>query len=164
MGDCLASATWRDKEVWANVWPMARSDGRDRLLTASANEHAALVDGGAWNEVCHPISGPSVFCVNTSITDGRDGPFMLYNNASARSDSVPLLRCLNADQTHSFAVGGCGDSKVESTLGFMAPSRGGETLRALRRCRRPSARWAAHALDLPCLEGWQDEGLLGWVR
>ena len=62
----------------------------DRLLTNSATEKKTLVQGGSYKEVCHSISGPSVFCVDTSIEDGRDGPFMLYNNASVVEQSGAL--------------------------------------------------------------------------
>ena len=59
-------------------------------------------------------------------------------------------------------------SGVGDLLGHVATARGGEMLRALRRCRgapgSPNASYARfHALDLPCDEAGGG-GVLGFVR
>ncbi|EDQ91439.1 uncharacterized protein MONBRDRAFT_36118 [Monosiga brevicollis MX1] len=155
--------TRADKEVFANVWSLSHASGNvyDTVLTTNAAEVSALETDG-WAENCSPISGPSVFCVDTSLTDGRNGPFILYNQQLP--NTIPLYRCNEPQQTHhhiSTDPNCDGDGAVESTLGFIAQQRGGETLRGLYRCKTPQGGYA-HSLDLPC--DTPDGPVLGYVR
>lgn len=163
--------TRADKEVFAAVWSLALGPDADRLLTASEAERNSFLAAG-WREACATVSHPSTFCVDTADPDGRDGPFIVYNQAgvSQLGPTAPLTRCVDpASGAHSFTTspGGCGPLGADDgVLGHVATVRGGEMLRALRRCRvaggggNASAR--LHALDLPCDS--PDGDVLGYVR
>jgi len=102
-------------------------------------EKDTLIASKAWVEVCHSISGPSVFCVDPSLTDNRNGPFMLFNqtNLSNTNDLRPLYRCYNKNtSTHLIsAQADCeGKGSQEMILGYLSSRPGGDTLRALYRC------------------------------
>lgn len=169
--------TRADKAVFGNVWALRRRDNGDSLLTTSPAEVAALTTaGGDWDQCCNPVPGPSVFCVNTSLIDAREAPFMLYNVTVPDVETRPLLRCITAKGLHFFSVDpACEDlGSVESTLGHVATARGGEMLRALRRCRSSEEgaesssssssghRW--HSLDLLCDTPDGNGEVLGFVR
>lgn len=161
-----ACCTTADKLIWNNIWALGRKGASDALLTSDQNERDVLVQGGGWVERCHAINGPSVFCVDTSIADGRDGPFMMYSVADAVPDTRPLFRCIGSAGAHFFSTDStCEGLRTESTLGYMSTMRGGETLRSLRRCKITGQEAWTHALDLPCPDGTVDEkGVLGFVR
>jgi len=128
------------------------------------------------------VGGPSVFCVDGSISDGRNGPFMIYNSkdaaalsqglqipGSADSQALPLFRCIHSSGTHYFSTEkACGgEGKMESQLGFISQKRGGETLRGLFRCRVGGVAGVfVHALDIGCADGdtADPEVELGFVR
>lgn len=151
-----------DKFIWNNVWSL--QTGSDRVLTTNSQERAKLT-GQGWQEVCAATVGASVFCHGGS--DGRDGPFMMYNTVSAVNGAKALYRCIEASAggRHFFSLDpGCERQKVESVLGYLSPTRGGETLRALRRCVSPQG-WHTHALDIACAAGTSQEGpVLGFVK
>lgn len=77
--DSELCCTTEDKEVYANVWSLRSHGptGSDSMLTSNSTEFAQLKSAG-WIEQCNPIIGPTVFCVNVSLEDGRAGPFMLW--------------------------------------------------------------------------------------
>ena len=190
-------STW-DKEVWHNAWSLKTNDssgengsggngsggngsggnhsggngssGSDFLVTNSESEKEALVQGGAWMEVCHSINGPTVFCVDTTIQDGRDGPFMLYSRGDVELQSGDLRavhRCYsNVTGTHWLSSSSsCAEragGHAEFVLGWAAGRRGGGTLRELFRCES-LLRWS-HALDIGCVNGTTKETSLGFVR
>jgi hypothetical protein len=145
----------KEKLVWHNVWSLNSQSG-DHLLTNSVIEKETLIHGGQFTEVCHSINGPSVFCVDTSIKDGRNGPFMLYNNGSVLEQSGTLkavYRCYsNTTGVHwlssSFLCNERTGGHMESILGWAAGSRGGGTLRELFRCEGKT--FFSHALDIGC--------------
>lgn len=87
-----ACCTRADTEVFANIWSLSKPN--ESLLTNSAAEVAVLTSEG-WIQRCNPIPGPSVFCVNTSLEDGRQGPFMLYNTTLKDTMTRPLFRCIS---------------------------------------------------------------------
>ena len=169
--------TRADKEVFGNVWSLARGDGSDYLVTALAGERSALVAGGAWVERCSPIANPTAFCVSGAERDGSGGPFILYNAsgvAHPREDgssfpTAPLFRCYAGGRhfiSRDAACEGSG-SAAESTLGWVALAPGWEMLRALRRCLAAAGQPAlrTHSLDLPCLVPVPTApGVLGYVR
>lgn len=77
---CCSTA---DKQVFANVWSLVKPQGQgqggggggafsDAILTSNATEKTSLIAQG-YVEVCNPVPGPTVFCVDTSIQDGRNG-------------------------------------------------------------------------------------------
>jgi hypothetical protein len=84
------------------------------------------------------------------------------------------VRCVDAATgAHAFATApaGCDDvgGGAPTLLGHVAAVRGGEMLRALRRCRgppgAPNASYARyHALDIPCDHPDGDGAVLGFVR
>ena len=157
-----------DKEVFTSVWSLALRGGDDRALTASRAERAALLEAG-WSEVCAPIANPTVFCVDAASRDGRDGPFIVYSAAGASplGPTRPLTRCVDpATGAHSFTTRAACErgGRADGVLGHVATVRGGEMLRALRRCGTAGGNASArgHALDLACDEG--DGGVLGYVR
>ena len=166
-----------DKEVWANAWSLHEVGGgaTDALVTANPAERASLIASGAWAENCHPIAAPTAFCIDGSVTDGRNGPFMLYNSSAAlpppsgtlASATIPLVRCKAAGSGAHFLSddAGCeGRGTLDVALGWTADRPGGEALRALWRCQGPvpGASWS-HALDFPC-DRPDRATPLGWVR
>jgi hypothetical protein len=147
---CCSNAT----AVYTPVWSLSRVDGGDHLLTNSAYEVQVLVSSGQWVENCHPIPGPSIFCVNTGLADGRPGSFLIYNTSSARSDGsiAPLYRCITPAGLHFVSLDGqCegGGARAESVLGWVSTTRGGEFVRGLSRCAGGGGS-RTHALDLGC--------------
>ena len=181
-GDACCSRA--DKEVFRSVWSLALPAGggggggaapaRDHVLAGSRDERDALLAAG-WAEVCAPVSAPRTFCVDLGNADGRDGPFVVYSAAGASplGPTRPLLRCVDAATgAHSFTTApeGCAEvgGGAATLLGHVATARGGEMLRALRRCRgapgSPNASYARfHALDMPCDEP-DGAAVLGFVR
>ena len=172
-----------DKKVYTNAWSLVNEAAGDALVTNAQGERDALVAGGGWKEVCNPIGGPSVFCVDATMGGGRDGPFMLYSTPSAsmaqlpNATLLPLRRCLTSDDPPRHFLSLRADceamGKLEFVVGYVSSARGWETLRALRRCdgvRTPHGTPAgaaasgsfSHALDLECHGGGGT--LLGYVR
>lgn len=162
-----ACCTTTDKQVYANIWSLVAPGQTDYLLTNSVDERSVLVAQG-WRELCNPAAGPTVFCVDTGLVDGRPGPFMLFN--TSLPSTAPLFRCITAAGQHFFSLDtSCEGHHTESLLGYLATQRGGEMLRGLSRCGGFNVLpWAAesgsarHALDLPC--DIPDTGVLGFVR
>jgi hypothetical protein len=159
----------------------------DHIVTSSVAEKNALSALKEWSESCAGTAGSSVFC--SGDVDGREGPMMVYNTASAVPGAIPLYRCCSTGPTAAAApaaaategaVAPFSDCKShflsisascekmghqEEHVGWMSPTRGGETLRALRRCRVEGVAGAfTHAVDLPCLYSTGDDLLLGFVR
>ena len=142
--------------VFANIWSL--HGGNDYLLTQLQSEKDVLVKQG-WQELCSVIPGPSVFCLGGQ--DGRNGPFILYNTPDATPNLIALYRCFT-DNYHFFSIDPkCEGWTTESVLGYISTQRGGETLRALRRCLTPEGHHT-HALDLEC--DLPDTQVFGYVR
>ena len=111
--------------MFGNIWSLTLAD-HGVLLTNSTSERTDLVTQG-WHDVCHPIVGPSDFCVNVSLHDGRRGPFILYNQAVEQS--AVLYRCLQAKPafyTISTQMDCDGLGTMENTLGYIATQRSSE--------------------------------------
>jgi hypothetical protein len=162
--------TREDKEVYGNIWSLERTAGSDFLLTQLLGEREALIQSGSYKEKCSPVCCPSAFCVDSSIVDGRQGPFMLFNT-SAVADYVnggilqtrPLFRCYDST-SHFFSIDPlCEGAKTESTLGYIQIRPGNEMLRALYRCKAPTG-IKMHSLDLPCDVPDGDGKPFGYVR
>ena len=95
--------TTEDKQVFANVWSYISRGGSDSMLTENAGEAAQLSrNGSGWHERCSPVPGPTVFCYNASLLDGRDGPFMLYSREVPDVETRPLHRCKAAGGGSNF--------------------------------------------------------------
>jgi len=118
--------TTEDKEVFANVWSLRSNATNDALLSANQTEVHQLEQSG-YQQVCNPIDGPTVFCVDSSMEDGRDGlvpaccalplgrryysphcyglvrPFMVYSVPVGDVDTVALYRCLSSSTSCSCA-------------------------------------------------------------
>ena len=172
--------TTADKEVFANVYSLRSVDGTaadgaadDAMLSSNHSEFASLLASGKFVEVCNPINGSTAFCTNTSMADTRDGPFMVYServdDSSLRQGGAvrQLLRCVDTSSGKHFSSvnAACEGGAVDGVLGYIATKRGGETLRALRRCKsRDSAGRRMHALDLLCDAPDSDGEVLGFVR
>ena len=158
-----------DKQIFANVWSFSRDDGSDYTWTSNRSEAASLAaNRTGWKENCNPVPGSAVFCTDTELTDARQGPFMLYSQSVNDTATRPLFRCwseqgaitghfLSTDETCE------GRGKPELTLGHVAVSRGGEMLRALRRCKNRFPGRRTHSLDLAC-DMPDDPTPLGFVR
>lgn len=169
-----ACCTRGDKEVFANVWSLRRTDGSDFLVTPLVGERDALVAGGSWVEACSPIPNPTAFCVEPREPDGRSGPFMLYNQSAVehpRGDgapfpTAPLFRCYTGAHHFLSRDAACEGAATESVVGWVSMQRGWETLRALRRClAAPGSAARLHALDLPCdVADPAAPEILGFVR
>jgi hypothetical protein len=140
--------------VYANAWSLGETHSGDSLVTSSADERDALLRLPGWREVCHSIAGPSVFCVNASIVDGRNGPFMLFNDSAAVPRAIQLYRCVTggASRAHFLSTDPTceGLGSKDRFIGYMADAPGGDTLRALRRCPGATPGTYTHALDLDC--------------
>jgi hypothetical protein len=162
-----ACCTRADKEVFGNIWSLARKDGGDFLLTQLVGERDVLVASGVWEESCSPIPNPTAFCVNGGDPDGRSGPFILYNTSGTGPfPTVPLYRCINTGGVHFFSTDAQCEAlgTAESVLGYISTRPGRETLRALRRCKGATAGTIHHALDLECDTPDGDGAPLGYVR
>ena len=169
-----ACCTISDKAVFANAWSLEQSPQLgDALVTNNREERDKLVSTGDWSEVCNGIPGPSVFCVDTSMKGGRNGPFMLYSTPEANmtqlpgASLVPLHRCLAETGRHFLSKSDdCeGRGSSEFIIGWMSSARGWETLRALRRCEPSNGNGTfSHALDLECAGEKSGGTLLGFVR
>lgn len=70
---CISSGI----DVFTNIWSLKNKDGDDFMLTDNSVEKTQLIKQG-WKEICHSIQGPTDFCVDTEMTDGRQGPFIIY--------------------------------------------------------------------------------------
>lgn len=152
----------KDKDIFQNIWSLQNKQGDDFLITESDAEKTQLVKQG-WKEICHPIAGPASFCVDTGMTDGRQGPFIIYK--VNQTEFTPLYRCLSAQGKHFISTAAnCEGQKTERLLGYISKQRGGETLRSIKRCRTaqdPSSP-KTHSLDLDC--DVADSDILGFVR
>lgn len=145
---------FNESRVFSNIWSLTRVDGSDALLTNSLTERNALVASGVWTEACHAIHGPTIMCVNISLLDGRNGPFIMYNTSAARptaNETQAVYRCETAKGTHFPSLDAAceGNGTMRQVLGYSATSRGGETVRQLWRCVTPAGAYT-HALDLAC--------------
>ena len=160
-----ACCTTADKHVYANAWSLVDSTSGDAIVTSSAEEMKQLLTKPGWSQRCHSITGPSVFCVNTTIRDGRDGPFMLFNDSTAITNPRPLNRCVTGGGAPAHFLSAdtrCeGLGTIDRLIGHMASTPGGDTLRALRRCDGASPGTYTHALDLDCDV---TQPVLGYVR
>jgi len=156
-----ACCTMDDKDIFKSIYAIVAPGNADYLLTDNPAEVNELKSMG-WKETCNPFGGPTTFCVDASMTDGRSTGFILYNTSQA--DTVPLYRCFNtATGRHSFSLeSNCEGSKTEYTLGYISTKRGGEMLRSISRCYGATPNTYVHSLDLPCDK--PDGQILGYVR
>ena len=162
--------TTADKEVFANVWSLTRDDGSDNIWTNNSTEVATLLADNQtkWKQNCNPVPGSAVFCTDTSLSDARQGPFMLYSVPVADNPTRPLYRCRSDKGTirgHYLSVDdGCeARGTLDLTLGYIAVSRGGEMLRSLWRCKSHYPSRMSHSLDLIC-DDPDSSTPLGFVR
>ena len=159
--------TTDDKLIWYNAYSLININNGDGLVTNSIYEKNKLINDstGSWKEVCHSINGPSVFCVDTAIKDGRNGPFMLFNTKNATNELKPVYRCLSNNNKMHYLSNDLkcdGFGKKEFTLGYTSTKRKVETLRELIRCGTlGSNKPYTHSLDLKCDVGGVS---LGFVR
>ena len=186
---CCAAAP---EASWNNVWSLALGtvrngsiDATDMLLTHLESEKDALVQSGAWTEVCAPFGGATAFCADASqrgvglVT--RRGPFLLYAGAlAAKGASRAVYRCAVPPSVY-FPSGdpACrGIGTRQATLGFAGAARSSETPRSLRLCQTFQAAsrggggrrgvgdepgWY-HSLDAACAAGDQELEHLGFVH
>ena len=156
--------TTQDKLIWNNAFSLRNPESGDSLVTNSPLEKKQLIAGKVWKEVCHSVPGPSVFCVNASILDGRNGPFMLYNVPNATESTISTYRCITPKGMHFLSNDAYCENmgKMEFVLGYASVLRGLETLRELFRCPNGKDRFT-HALDLQCDDAHGSVSL-GFVR
>jgi len=147
-------------EIYANAWALRKDN--DSIVSTASEEVAILKEDLGYTEQCNPVVGPSVFCVNPSLKDAREGPFMLYSIQPKDTPTSALYRCISSIPTHHFlSVEPCGNDTA--ILGYVAIYRGGEMLRGLNRCKDPVTGRRFHALDLDC-DYPDSEKPLGFVR
>lgn len=150
-------------EIFANAWALRK--GNDSLVSTISAEVAELKEVFKYIEQCNPVIGPSVFCVNRSLKDAREGPFMLYSVQTRDTPTRALYRCYSSEyQRHSLSVEPCENENVTQVLlGYVAIHRGSEMLRGLNRCKDPLTGRIFHSLDLECDYPDSDKPL-GFVR
>lgn len=155
---------------YAPIWALRLLPAVDALVTADANEVAALIADG-WVETCNAYDGPTDFCVERSVADSSaawHGPFALHSGGcTAAARRAPLHRCYDAGLKHHFVSldPKCEGATVESLLGCVALDPTSNMARPLRTCSAPPpAGLRYHALDGPCETGDHDGGVLGFVR
>jgi hypothetical protein len=147
------------------VWSLRRSGtgtwGGDHVPTISDTEKAALVAGGAFDEVCNPFYGPPGMCGGGTT---GDGPFRLF--AADGPGRAPVYRCYTGVDHFLSLDPACEGRTAEGPLGWLATARTSEMPRALRRCYNPGAVAHFHWLDEHCPSdpAVREESLLGYVR
>lgn len=160
-----------------NLWSLERNDGGDRLVTASEQEMRTLTrPGGGWRQLCHPVDGPTDFCVDhrlASRPQAIQGPFVMQSVDASGSlpghggTFAPVYRCLASaePQRHFIAASpACnGVGSAESLLGFAAQQRSSTYARSLRSCFANTQRRWYHTLDGACEPGDTEIAMLGFV-
>lgn len=134
-------------------------------MSTKSAEVAEYKEKSHFVEQCNPITGPSVFCVDTKLRDAREGPFILYSIQPKDTATRALYRCYSfSSARHYLSAKTCESKDVSQVLlGYIAINRGGEMLRGLYRCRDPKTGRRFHALDLAC--DYSDlKDPLGYVR
>jgi hypothetical protein len=96
--------------------------------------------------------------------DGAGGPFVLYAAALGPDPSRSALYQCRAGVSDDFFSPdpNCEGTTVVANVGFVSTVKGGETLRALRRCYGGGAH--AYSLVATCPAGKNLEAVLGYVR
>ena len=155
--------------VFSNIWVLETPSDSDCLLTNSANELNTLVASGTYVQVCTPFSGPTDFCVDTSITNGQTGPFIIYSapvTVAGKYTAAALYRCLITENgKHFFSMDpNCEGYTTEFVLGYISPVRVGEMPRTLFRCYNSATGVHYPSLDLPCPAGQSDGAAYGFVH
>lgn len=64
--------TATDKEIFSNVWSLYAPKTEDFMLVVNDSDIKTLLNQG-YEQVCNPIQGPTVFCVDTTMMDARAG-------------------------------------------------------------------------------------------
>ena len=177
--------TLREDEMFTHAWSLdlpAAGGGApaDSLLTADGAELRALLVAG-WAQLCVPTifgRGPTAACVDPTLPTagaaGVDvvsrGSFVLLANSSGGvAGAVPLVRCIEA-ATGLHAIANSSDCaplagfRAEALLGFGAAAPSSLFPRAVHRCRARAAprRWYT-TVNVPCLDGDEEEGALLWA-
>lgn len=100
-----------------------------------------------------------------AVFDGPDGRFVLYAPALGPGpDRVAIYRCRAGASDDFFSPDPtCEGTAVLGMPGYLSAKKGGETLRALRRCYSPSV-GHRYALGVDCPPPTSIEAVLGYVR
>jgi len=108
--------------------------------------------GGAFNDRYAPVDGPG-------------GQFVLYATALGPGAGRSALYACKASATDAFfsPAANCEGTQVVSQVGFVSTLKGGEMLRALRRCYGAGT-GHAYSLTASCPAGTSLEAVLGYVR
>jgi len=142
-------------QMYTNVFAYVSSLNNDHRLSTT-------LLASPWQQQCTPFTGPTTFCVNTDLTQGQGGPFILWSQPFD-SDAIALYSCKTADLHFFSPRGDCEGQQMDELLGFMSPVRTSEMPRGLIRCYDHTNGIHFHSLDLPCPNG-EEESLLGYVR
>ena len=147
------------RQSFVSVWSFAHKNGHRRVLSNALAEAATLQSSGKWRQRCNAFggqlgsqSGPTDFCVNTSLLFTQDrevnsGPFLLFQNGSMQY-TTPLFQCSYTNQRtnkHVFVDAptfvsldrGCEQQGVlrgPGALGFVSTVPNSLTPRTLHRC------------------------------
>jgi hypothetical protein len=177
------------RQGYALARSLARRDLTDALASADAREVAALLAGGAWEEVCNGYGGGTDFCVDGGVLASQrragQGPFLLHSGGCgaavagsgadprvALAGRVRVQRCAAPGGGGHFlaAAADCGGAGTpEAVLGCADAQRSSNMPRALHACTRSGSGSGSgappfyHALDVPCLAG-DAQTLLGYAH
>ncbi len=115
------------------------------------NPDEACCQGGNWSD-------------RYAAFDGPQGRFVLYSTKLGEgAGRSALYHCVAGASDAFFSPdAGCEGTAIQGQVGFVSTVKGGETLRALRRCFGPSGH--AYSLTASCPAGTSLEAVLGYVR
>ena len=102
------------------------------------------------------------FSATYTYYSGASGAFGLYATNPNMDRTLINLCAAGASDRFLSSSSTCESRNLVQTLGYVAPSKGGETLRALRRCVSS----AGHTYNLTgsCPTNTTQEALFGYVR
>lgn len=169
------------RQSFVSVWSFVHTEepGNTKLVN-TATAAATLIRSGKWRQRCSAFggqmgsqSGPTDFCVNTSLLFTQDrevnsGPFLLFANWST---SAPLYQCQTHDDEDAVEVFVSLDKDCEhlgsllGVLGYASTEPDSLTPRELKRCCVSGASTALrcdHVLDGECADGDVSD-LMGYV-
>jgi hypothetical protein len=141
------------KEYGSLVYDLVRSCVRVYRSGAAtcADPAEPCCQGGNWSD-------------RYAAFDGPGGHFVLYATAlGPAADRSALYHCLAGTSDDFFSPdAGCEGTVSKGQVGFVSTVKGGENLRALRRCFGPGGH--AYRAGVACPAGTSQEAVLGYVR
>jgi hypothetical protein len=131
------------------------------VLTPEVLERDTLIGSGAWEQVCNVGWAPPGLCYRSDNLTG-DGPFMLF--AQDAPGRLALWRCWSGVANFFSTDPNCEGREVVRQLGYLSQSRTSSSPRPFNRCYSAAGQVHFHWLGESCPVGFQDAGVLGYVR